>query len=153
VALILISTAALIAIGTTDAWISNEQLAELPSRGRPAFSAGGAALTVVGIALSALVFATLGLVLARTEITESAAVVTGAAVGAGAGLIGGAIRAYLVSDYLRGVLVGFGLGELLTVTLAIFVGLAVAVSVVAGASLTWLGFRAARRLPRPRPPR
>jgi len=30
VALILVSTAALIAIGTTEAWISNEQLAELP---------------------------------------------------------------------------------------------------------------------------
>ena len=152
-ALILVSVAVLIAIGTAEAWISNEQLAELPGRGRPAFSASGTALTFIGSALSALVFAALGLVLARTGAVESVAVTTGVAVGAAAGLVGGAIRAYLVSDYLAGVLEGFGLRELLVVALAVFVALSVAVSVVAGASLTWLGFRAGRRPLRPRPRR
>jgi hypothetical protein len=153
VVLILGSVVLLIAIGTAEAWISNEQLAGLPGRGRPAFSASGSALTFIGSALSALVFAALGLVLARRDTGERVAVMTGVAVGAGAGLFGGAIRAYLVSDYLAGVLEGFGLREVLAVTLAVFVALSVALSVVAGASLTWLGFRAGRRRLRPRPPR
>src|SRR5207249_9105197 len=76
----------------------------------------------------------------------------GMIVGAGAGLIGGAIRAYLIRDYLGGVLAGFGLADLLIVTLVVFVALSVLVSVAAGASLTWLSFRAARRQTRPRPP-
>jgi len=151
-ALILFAVVALVAIGTTEAWISNEQLAQLPGRGRPPLSAGGTALTFFGIALSVAVYAALGFALARIGARDGDAVVTGVTVGTGAGLIGGAIRAYLVREYLGGVLAGFGLEDLLTVTLAVFVALSLAVSVAAGASLTWLSFRAGRRPPRPRPP-
>jgi len=152
VGLIVLAIVALVGIGTAEALISNEQLAQLPGRGRPALSAGGTALTFVGIALSVAVYGFLGVLLARGSAREATALSTGMVVGAGAGLIGGAIRAYLIRDYLGGVLAGFGLADLLIVTLAVFVALSMLVSVAAGASLTWLSFRAARRLPRPRPP-
>jgi hypothetical protein len=151
VAVVVAAIVALVAIGTAEALISSDQLSQLPGRGRPALTAGGTALTVVGIALSVAVYAALGLLLARTDIREAAVLPIGMAVGAGAGLFGGAIRAYLVRDYLDGVLAGYGLRDLLIVTLAVFVALSVLVSVAAGGSLTWLSFRARRRRPTPRP--
>jgi hypothetical protein len=150
-ALIAVAVFVLVAIGTADAWFSNEQLALLPGRGRPVLSAAGSALTLVGIALSVVVYTVLGVSLARTGSRENAAVLTGAVVGAAAGIIGGAIRAYLVRDYVGEVLAGFGLADLLVVTLAVFVALSVIVSIAAGAGVTWLSFRAARRPLRPRP--
>ena len=146
------AVAALVTIGTAEALASNAQLAELPGRARPTLTGGGAALTFVGIALSVAVYVALGVLLARDAVPERRVLWTGMAVGAGAGLIGGTIRAYLVRDYLGGVLAGFGLADLLIVTLAVFVALSLAVSVAAGASLTWLSSRAARPVPRPRPP-
>ena len=151
-ALIVFAVVGLVAIGTVEASISNDQLAQLPGRARPALSAGGAALTIVGVALSAAVYAALGLFLARDGARGGTAVGTGMAVGLTAGVIGGTIRAYLIRDYLGDVLAGYGLEELLLVTLAVFVALSVAISSAAGASLTWLGFRSARRPPPPRPP-
>jgi hypothetical protein len=142
-----------VTIGTAEALMSNAQLAELPGRGRPALSGSGTALTLVGIALSVAVYGALGIFLARGRAPEARVIPTGMAVGAAAGLIGGAIRAYLVRDYLGGLLSGFGLADLLSLTLAVFVALSVVVSVGAGAILTWLGFRAGRRAPKPRPPR
>jgi hypothetical protein len=151
-ALVVLAVIALVGIGTADAAISNDQLSQLPGRARPALSVGGAALTVIGIALSAAVYAALGLWLARDGARGSSVLGIGMGVGAGAGLIGGTIRAYLVRDYLREVLAGYGLGDLVIVTLAVFVGLSVALSLAAGAGLTWLGFRSGRRRPTPRPP-
>ncbi len=150
--LIVLAVVVLVGIGTAEAVVSNDQLSQLPGRARPALSGGGAILTVVGIVLSAAVYAALGLWLARDGSRESAVLGIGVAVGAVAGLIGGTIRAYLVRDYLGEVLAGYGLADLLIVTLAVFVALSVVVSVAAGASLTWLGFRSGRRPPTPRPP-
>ena len=150
-ALIVLAVLALVAAGTAEALISNEQLSQLPGRTRPALSVGGAALTIAGIALSAAVYAALGVWLARAGARESAVLGIGMATGAGAGLIGGAIRAYLVRDYLGDVLADYGLVDLLPVTLAVFLALSIVVSVAAGASLTWLGFRGGRRRPTPRP--
>jgi len=151
-ALIVLAVVALVAIGTAEAWVSNDQLSQLPGRGRPALSGGGALLTLVGIALSAATYAGFGLLLARDGAGGSAALGLGMAVGAAAGLIGGTIRAYLVRDYLGDVLAGYGFADLLIVTLALFVALSVLVSGAAGASLTWLGFRGGRRPPTPPPP-
>src|SRR6267143_642870 len=100
--LIVIAVVALVVIGTIEAMISNEELLHLPGRARPAFSSGGALLTIVGIALSAAVYAALGALLARDGARETAVLASGMAVGAAAGLIGGAIRAYLIADYLGG---------------------------------------------------
>ena len=151
-ALIVLVVVALVGIGTAEALISNDQLSQLPGRGRPALGAGGAALTVLGIGLSVAIYAVLGLLLARQGARESAVARIGMVVGAGAGLIGGSIRAYLIRDYLGAVLADYGLGDLLLVTLAVFVALSAVLSVAAGASLTWLSFRAGRRVPTPRPP-
>jgi len=150
---VLLTVVALVAIGTVEALVSNAQLAELPGRGRPALTGSGATLSLVGIALSAAAYAALGVVFAWDDVSEKAVLPAGMAVGLGAGVVGGAIRAYLIRGYLGDVLAGYGLGDLLVVTLAVFVALSVAVSVAAGASLTWLGFRAGRRVRRPRPPR
>jgi hypothetical protein len=150
--LIVLAVVVLVGIGTADAAISNDQLSQLPGRARPALSAGGAALTFVGVLLSAAVYVALGVWLARDGVRESAILGIGIAVGAGAGLVGGAIRAYLIRDYLGDVLAGYGLAGLLVLTLAVFVALAMLVSVAAGASLTWLGFRLGRRPRSPRPP-
>ncbi len=114
---VLLAVAALVAIGTVDALVSNAQLAELPGRARPALTGGGAALTLVGIALSVIVYLVLGIFLARDGTRESRVLPIGVAVGLAAGLIGGAIRAYLIRDYLGDVLTRYGLGELLIVTL------------------------------------
>ena len=151
-ALVICTIVALVAIGTAEALASNDQLSQLPGRGRPALSMGGTALTLVGVALSIAVYAALGIALGRARARESTVLLTGMVVGAGAGLIGGAIRAFLVREYLGGVLAGYGLADLLIVTLAVFVALSVLVSVAAGASLTWLSFRAGRVRRTPRPP-
>src|SRR5256885_8055790 len=71
--LIVIAVVALVAIGTTEAVISNDQLLQLPGRARPALSTGGAVLTIIGIALSAAVYAALGALLARDGPRETAA--------------------------------------------------------------------------------
>lgn len=152
-AVVLIAVMALIGIGTVEAIASNAQLADLPGRGRPSLSAGGAALTIAGVALSIAVYAALGLVLAWTGTAEARAFVIGIGVGVAAGLAGGVIRAYLVSDYLTAVMAGYGLAGLVLVALAIFVGLSIVVSLAAGGVATWLGYRAGRRLTMRRPPR
>src|SRR5437773_2028322 len=85
-ALILLAVVALVGIGTAEALISTDQLSQLPGRGRPTLSAGGTALTVIGIALSAVVYAALGLLVARSRARESSVLPIGMAVGAGAGL-------------------------------------------------------------------
>lgn len=149
---VLFAVAALVTIGTVEALASNAQLAELPGRARPALTGTGAALTFVGIALSVAVYLALGILLARAGTAESRVLPIGVAAGLAAGLIGGAIRAYLIRDYLGDVLARYGLSELLILTLAVFVALSIAVSVAAGASLTWLSFRTGRRGPTQRPP-
>jgi uncharacterized protein YneF (UPF0154 family) len=149
---LLLAVAALVTIGSAEALASNAQLAELPGRARPALSGGGAALTLVGTALSIAVYVALGILLARDGAAEGRVLPAGIAVGLGAGLIGGALRAYLIREYVDDVLGSYGLGEFLVVTLAVFVALSVLVSVAAGASLTWLSFRAGRRALKPRPP-
>ena len=45
-AVIVLAMLALVAIGTAEASISNDQLSQVPGRARPALSAGGAALTL-----------------------------------------------------------------------------------------------------------
>jgi hypothetical protein len=149
---VLAALTALVVIGTAEALISNDQLSQLPGRARPALSAGGAAVSVIGIGFSLAVYVSLGVVMARFRARDAAVLATGMAVGAVAGLIGGAIRAYLIRDYLGEVLEGYGLGSLVILTLLMFVALSIAVSLTAGAGATWLGFRAARRRPTQPPP-
>jgi hypothetical protein len=73
-------------------------------------------------------------------------------VGLGAGLIGGAIRALLVADYLRTILADYGMEPLLGVVLGTFVVASVLVSVAAGPMVAWLSFRRSRRRVTSSPP-
>lgn len=143
---------ALVVIGSSDAFESTRQLGDLPARSRPMLTPAGATLSLVSFALSAAVYLLLGILLARSVSTERAAVMSGAATGLAAGLVGGTIRAVAASDYVGMTLSGFGMGVgFLIAVLVVFVLLSTVASAAAGAALTWLGFRGARRRPRPRP--
>ncbi|TMC68969.1 MAG: hypothetical protein E6J13_12725 [Chloroflexi bacterium] len=152
VRLVLVAVLTLVGIGTIEAILSNEQLAQLPGRAQPYLSGSGAWLTLASVVLSSAVYVALGILLARSGGPESIAVSTGVAVGAAAGLVGGTIRAFLVSGYIGEVLARYSLGDFLVLTLAVFVALSVLASLAAGAALTWLSFRGARR-PATRRPR
>jgi hypothetical protein len=147
-----LAVAALVAIGAAESLESARQLALLPGRGRPALAPEGTALSFAGFALSGAVYVVLGVALARSKLAEDAVLRHGALTGVAAGLIGGTVRALVVSDYLGGVVAGFGLPvEFLVGSLAIFVALSTVASAAGGGVLTWLGFRLGRRPPRPPP--
>ncbi|HEV8534910.1 MAG TPA: hypothetical protein VGR87_04215 [Candidatus Limnocylindria bacterium] len=152
-ALIAIAVVALIGIGTVEGLISAGQLSELPGRARPSLGAGGVALTLLGVALSAAVYGVLGAVLARSEARQAEAITSGVIAGCFAGFIGGGIRAFLVRDYLGSFFAGSpALVTLVTAALLVFVVLSAMVSVAAGGVFTWLGFRFGRpRSQRPPP--
>jgi hypothetical protein len=150
---IALAIVALVLIGSSDAFESTRQLGELPARSRPMLTPAGATLSFVSFALSAAVYAVLGIVLARSMSTERDAVMSGLATGLVAGAVGGTIRAVAASDYVGMTLSGFGMGSgFLIAVLAVFVALSVVGSAAGGAGITWLGFRGGRRLRRPRPP-
>ena len=152
VALAIAALATLILIGTVEATVSNGLLADLPGRARPAITGAGTALTLLSAGASAVVYAALGLGLARVGAGERSAVGVATLVGLGAGLIGGAIRALLVADYLRTILADYGMEPLLGVVLGTFVVASVLVSVAAGPMVAWLSFRRSRRRVTSSPP-
>lgn len=144
-----LAVAALVAIGAAESLESARQLSLLPGRGRPALAPEGTALTFAGFALSVAVYVALGVALAHSTLAEGAVLRHGALTGLAAGLIGGTIRAVVVSDYLGGVVASFGLPvEFLVGSLAIFVAVSIVASAAGGGVLTWLGFRLGRRPPR-----
>jgi hypothetical protein len=147
-----LAVAALVAIGAAESLESARQLASLPGRGRPAIAPEGTALTFAGFALSVAVYVTLGVALARSALAEGAVLRHGALTGVAAGLVGGTVRAVVISDYLGGVVGSFGMPvEFLVGSLAIFVALSSLVSAAGGGVLTWLGFRLGRWPRRPPP--
>jgi hypothetical protein len=147
-----LAVAALVAIGAAESLESARQLALLPGRGRPALAPEGTALTFAGLALSLAIYAALGIALARSTLTEGAVLRQGALTGLAAGLIGGTVRAVVISDYLGGVVRSFGMPvEFLVGSLTIFVALSSVASAAGGGVLTWLGFRLGRWPPRPPP--
>jgi hypothetical protein len=144
-----LAVAALVAIGAAESLESARQLSLLQGRGRPALAPEGTALTFAGFALSVAVYVALGVALAHSTLAEGAVLRHGALTGLAAGLIGGTIRAVVVSDYLGGVVASFGLPvEFLVGSLAIFVAVSIVASAAGGGVLTWLGFRLGRRPPR-----
>jgi hypothetical protein len=150
-ALAVLAVVLLVAIGALEAGESARELGELPGRGRPELRPAGGAITVIGLALSTAIYVVLGRLLGRGGEDGRSAVLTGASVGVAAGLVGGTIRALAVRDFLDAEVARFGLGgELVTWSLAAFVGLSAAASAAGGAVLCWLGYRLSR--PRPRPP-
>ena len=147
-----LAVVALVAIGAAESAASASQLADLPGRGRPSLAPGGAALTLVGFVLSVAVYVALGWFGARLAMDEGTAVRAGGEVGIFAGLLGGAVRALFVRDYLSDMVSRFGLpDEFTSWSLAVFVALSIVASATGGGAITWLSFRSARaRSPRPR---
>ena len=141
------ATALLIAIGAVEASVSAQQLAD--TAGRPRLESAGVALTAAGVLASTLVYLALG----YFSFSDRAAVRAGAMTGALAGLLGGAVRALIISDAVAGLVARYAdvPNWFVPVALAVFVVLSCGASVVAGGTLAWTGRRLSRAA-RSRPP-
>ena len=144
---VLVASAALVLIGTLEAMESARQIEETtgPLRLRP----GGVGLTALGLVASAAVYLGVGW-LARSE---HVAVRAGLLVGGIAGLTGGVIRATLIAPAVSDIVARYAVVPewFLVVVMGVFVAGCVAVSLVAGAALAFVGSRFSRG-GRSRPP-
>jgi hypothetical protein len=143
----LLAVALLIAIGAVEASLSAEQLAE--AVGRPRLEGAGVALTAAGLLASALIY----LVLGHLALDDHAAMRAGALTGAFAGLVGGTVRALIISGVVADLVTRYAAVPdwFVALALAVFVALSSAASVVGGGALAWTGRRLSRAL-RSRPP-
>jgi hypothetical protein len=137
----------LIGIGAVEASVSAQQLAV--SVGRPRLEGAGVTLTAVGLLASAVIYVVLGYLTAN----DRAALRAGAITGAVAGLVGGAVRAVIISGAVADLVTRYASvpGWFVTLALALFVALSCAASIVGGGALAWTGRRLSRAL-RSRPP-
>ena len=143
----LIAAGLLIAIGAVEASVSAQQLAD--SSGRPRLDSAGVMLSAAGLLASTVVY----LVLGHLAVDGRAALRAGVVTGALAGLVGGTLRALIISAEVTSLVVRYAAVPdwFVPVALAIFVGLSCAASVAGGAALVWTGrrlSRAARSRPR-----
>jgi hypothetical protein len=130
----------LVAIGAVEASVSARQLAE--SVGRPRLEGAGVTLTAVGLLASAVIYLALG----RLATDDRSALRAGVVTGAFAGLIGGAARALIISGAVADLIARYAAVSdwFVLAALAVFVGLACAVSAVGGGALAWTGRRLTR---------
>ena len=137
----------LVGIGAFEANLSAQQLAE--AVGRPRLEGSGVALTAAGLLASALTY----LVLGHLAPDDRAAVRVGAVTGAFAGLIGGTVRAVIISGSVKELVARYAAVPdwFVVVALAVFVGLSSAASATGGGTLAWTGRRLSRAA-RSRPP-
>jgi hypothetical protein len=137
----------LISIGAVEATVSAEQLAA--SVGGPRLEGAGLTLTAAGLLASALIYFVLG----HLASGDRGALRAGAVTGAFAGLVGGTVRAVIISGAVADLVARYAAVPEWFVpgALAVFVGLSCAVSVVGGAALAWTGRRLSRAA-RSRPP-
>ena len=142
-----VATILLIAIGAVEARVSAQQLAE--TVGRPRLEGAGVLLTAAGLLASTVVY----LVLGHLADDDRAAVRSGAVTGALAGLIGGALRAFIISGPVVDLVTRYAAvpDHFVTLALAAFVALACIGIAVAGGALAWTGRRLSRAV-RSRPP-
>jgi hypothetical protein len=143
----LVAAGVLIVIGAVEASISAQQLAD--SVGRPRLDSAGVMLSAAGLLASAVVYLMLG----HLAVDDRAALRSGVVTGVSAGLIGGTVRAFIISGAVTTLVARYAVvPELFVpVALAVFVGLSCAASVAGGAALAWTGrrlSRAARSRPR-----
>jgi hypothetical protein len=99
-------------------------------------------LSAAGLLASAGVYLLLG----HLAVDDRAALRAGVVTGALAGLIGGTLRALIISGELASLVIRYAAVPdwFLPVALAVFVGLSCAASVVGGAALAWTGRRLSR---------
>ena len=134
------AVAALVVIGTLEAAESARQIADLSTitRLRPA----GAGLTALGVAASTLVYLALGW-WARDD---GVALRLGGLVGGAAGLVGGALRALLISGPVDALVARYAAVPdwFVPGLLGLFVVLCTVVGLAAGAALAIAGVRVSR---------
>jgi hypothetical protein len=137
----------LVAIGAVEASASAQQLAE--SVGRPRLEGAGVALTAGGLLASAAIF----LVLGHLARADREALRVGAITGELAGLIGGAVRALIISGPVGELIARYAAVPewFVPAALATFVILSCVASGVGGGALAWTGRRLSRAA-RSRPP-
>jgi hypothetical protein len=142
-----IATALLIVIGAIEARVSAQQLAE--SVGRLRLESAGVMLTAAGLLASAVIYLVLGYLAAD----DRRALRTGVVTGALAGLVGGALRAFIISGAITDLVVRYASVPewFVPVALAIFVVLSCAGSAMGGGAIAWTG-RRINRAARSRPP-
>jgi hypothetical protein len=141
------ATILLIAIGAVEARVSAQQLAE--TVGRPRLESAGVLLTAAGLLASAVVY----LVLGHLADDDRAAVRGGAVTGALAGLIGGTVRAFIISGGVADLVTRYAAVPdwFVTLALGVFVALSGVGSAAGGGALAWTGRRLSRAA-RSRPP-
>ena len=142
-----LATALLIAIGAIEARVSAQQIAE--SVGRPRLESAGVMLTAAGLLASTVVY----LVLGHLATDHRAALRTGVITGVLAGLVGGALRAFIISGAVADLVARYAAVPdwFISVALGIFVLLSCVASAVGGGAIAWTGRRISRAA-RSRPP-
>ena len=142
-----VATVLLIAIGAIEASVSAQQLSAL--RTPPRLEEVSVTLTAAGFLASAVIY----LVLGRLAADERAALRVGAATGILAGLVGGSMRALIISESVGGLVNRYAAVPdfFVPVALAVFVLLSGAASALGGGTLAWTGRRLSRAA-RSRPP-
>ena len=142
-----VATLLLTVIGVAEARVSAQQIAE--SVGRPRLESAGVMLTVAGLLASTVIY----LVLGHIATDDRAALRTGVATGVLAGLVGGALRALIISGAVADLVARYAAvpNWFITVALGIFVVLSCVASAVGGGAIAWTGRRISRAA-RSRPP-
>lgn len=128
------------AIGAVEASVSADQLAATARR--PQLGSPGVLLTAAGLVMGAAVY----LVLGHLAENDRAALRIGALTGAIAGLVGGALRAVIISGTVADLVARYALVPewFVPSALGAFVALSCAVSALGGGALAWTGRRLSR---------
>ena len=142
-----VATLLLIAIGTIEARVSAQQIAE--SVGRPRLDSAGVMLTAAGLLASTLIY----LVLGHLATDDRAALRAGVLTGVLAGLVGGTLRALVISGPVGDLVARYAAVPdwFIAVALGIFVAVSCVASAVGGGAMAWTGRRISRAA-RSRPP-
>ena len=137
----------LVAIGAIEARVSAQQIAE--SVGRPRLESAGVMLTAAGLLASTVMYLVLGYVVNDDRAALRAGVLTGVL----AGLVGGALRALIISGAVADLVARYAAVPdwFIALALGIFVALSCVTSAVGGGALAWIGRRISRAA-RSRPP-
>ena len=142
-----VATALLVVIGAVEARVSAQQLAE--SVARPRLESAGVMLTAAGLLASTVIY----LVLGHLASDDRAALRDGVLTGVLAGLVGGALRALIISGAVADLVARYAVVPdwFITVALGLFVVLSCLTSAVGGGAIAWTGRRISRAA-RSRPP-
>jgi hypothetical protein len=144
---LVVAVVLLVAAGAIEASVSAEQLSTQNTR--PRLEAPGVMLTAGGLLASTLIY----LVLGHLTASDAAAIRAGVVTGVLAGLIGGTVRALIISGAVAALVNRYAAVPdwFVPVALGIFVALSCAVSAIGGGAIAWTGRGLSRALRSRRP--